>query len=176
MGSLGPTFFLCLVLTTFLVPGADADVDSSRDAAVRAADNRAQGLLRLHAASTSTSTTSVDEVTENTGARRISDDNYHDHDGDYGQIVDYYCDYCDEGFMPGRWSICPWMDENEGWPRATSITKTLHCMDGFYCNVEDEGYGCCDDHGNRARCWPSNPFMCEDTTCGGYVLMFLFLF
>eukprot|EP00756_Hemistasia_phaeocysticola_P064750 Hpha_TRINITY_DN8036_c0_g2::TRINITY_DN8036_c0_g2_i1::g.140158::m.140158 len=49
---------------------------------------------------------------------------------------------------------CPW--------RQTSGKEgVLECMDGTECYVIDQGWGCCQDAGGRARCPTDMPVMCS---------------
>ena len=62
---------------------------------------------------------------------------------------------------------CPWVNLP-----PVDTPDTLQCMDGSYCNALTEGWGCCANKGNRARCpVPSagaGPNMCAtDNQCGG---------
>merc|ERR1712137_34931 len=57
---------------------------------------------------------------------------------------------------------CPWLD-------VTDHPDMLGCADGTQCNRTDLGWGCCvGDHGGRAVCPPTHPFMCDQNNlCGG---------
>jgi len=56
-------------------------------------------------------------------------------------------------------SPCPWLNHSQE-------ENILECLNGYRCDVNKEGWYCCENHRGRAKC-PSNlPVMC-DTLCSG---------
>ena len=41
----------------------------------------------------------------------------------------------------------------------------LKCKDGYHCNVDNEGYSCCNKRGGRAKCPKNWPNMCVEKAC-----------
>ena len=41
----------------------------------------------------------------------------------------------------------------------------LKCKDGYHCNVDNEGYSCCNERGGRAKCPKNWPNMCVEKAC-----------
>jgi len=55
--------------------------------------------------------------------------------------------------------ICPWKNHSHE-------DDVMVCLDGYRCNVQDEGWYCCEMHRGRAMCPANLPVMC-DTLCSG---------
>ena len=54
---------------------------------------------------------------------------------------------------------CPWKN------KSTAQYDIYKCNDGYSCNHEKEGWGCCNEHGGRELCSKNWPVMCNARTC-----------
>ena len=48
-------------------------------------------------------------------------------------------------FRPARCEYCPWRN-------PTPTPNVMACLDGSYCNTEEQGWSCCSTRGGRAQC------------------------
>ncbi|CAE7210454.1 unnamed protein product [Symbiodinium natans] len=56
-------------------------------------------------------------------------------------------------------SPCPWLNHS-------NEENILECLDGHRCDIDAEGWYCCENHRGRAKCPAQFPVMC-DTLCSG---------
>jgi len=56
-------------------------------------------------------------------------------------------------------SPCPWLNHS-------GEVNVLECLDGHRCDINAEGWSCCENHRGRAKCPEQLPVMC-DTLCSG---------
>jgi len=55
-----------------------------------------------------------------------------------------------------------------GFLLPTENNDELECVDGSVCNGIQDGWDCCSTRGNRAKCPPNKPIMCDDPNgCSG---------
>lgn len=55
--------------------------------------------------------------------------------------------------------VCPWKNHSHE-------DNVMVCLDGYRCNIQNEGWYCCESHRGRAMCPANLPVMC-DTLCSG---------
>mmetsp|Transcript_24922 Transcript_24922/g.83111 ORF Transcript_24922/g.83111 Transcript_24922/m.83111 type:complete len:806 (+) Transcript_24922:47-2464(+) len=58
------------------------------------------------------------------------------------------------------------VEENCVWEQDSGEFGELECLDGYRCNLTDQGWACCESHLGRGRCPKELPTMC-DTLCSG---------
>jgi len=80
---------------------------------------------------------------------------------------------CEDSKLPGPMEclgmqIPQILPQNEPcpWKNHSGEVDVLECLDGYRCNIETEGWYCCENHRGRAKCPAHYPVMC-DVLCSG---------